>query len=398
MVNVEEDNLHGVIVSSLQLLECCAGVVAFGAFSRFCDESSDEATSVPKREEAYALDQPRSAAKNTHRSSRDFDGKPNRMSFEAEEHGGSHSFANVRNDYQDGDHKKRGGTKQQQPVGIETTESAVALSEKRGKGVREAGTKSPLHKVRPGRHFGEDAHAHAHTHLASSREHGQHERGAPHDRDADKGQGSMHLNSPGAEQNDQHGGTQSQHLQMRGEERMSREEEQRRPSALGAHLHIVTQENQGEKHTNPPHTPKALNDSHQTQQSTPYTTTTNTSHHTTPHTTPHTVNTPSRPHPADSPHASIAHRQAISHTQSKVHATSPSHSPGQMRKTLYYEGGAGVQPPPAGHSAEAMAEAELQQQSDARVGDKSIKLSEIHKLAQSFASGEWKHGLFDDCL
>ena len=68
MVNVEEDNLHGVIVSSLQLLECCAGVVAFGAFSRFCDESSDEATSVPKREEAYALDQPRSAAKNTHRS------------------------------------------------------------------------------------------------------------------------------------------------------------------------------------------------------------------------------------------------------------------------------------------------------------------------------------------
>ena len=110
----------------------------------------------------------------------------------------------------------------------------------------------------------------------------------PHDRDTDKGQGSMHLNSPGAEQNDQHGGTQSQHLQMRGEERMSREEEQRRPSALGAHLHIVTQENQGEKHTNPPHTPKALNDSHQTQQSTPYTTTTNTSHHTTPHTTPHT--------------------------------------------------------------------------------------------------------------
>ena len=82
-----------------------------------------------------------------------------------------------------------------------------------------------------------------------------------------------------------------------------------------------------------------------------------------------------------------------------MHAASPSHGPEQTHTTRYYEGGAGVQPPTAGRSADAIAsqflgiEAELEQQSDVRDGDKSVKLSAIHNLAQSFASGECDRNL-----
>jgi len=416
LMDVDEDDQHGVILSSLQLLECCAGVVAFATFSLFCEESSNDSATVPKREASYALDPLRSAAENAHKSSSNSDGRTNPMGFEADQRGRSQSFTNIHSHQDEDPKEKRGDNKQQQSVPLETKTNGAVISEgKDAGGGKGAGREPSPYKLRPVRHLGEDAHAL--THL----EQGQRKRDATRDTDTDKGQESMHVNYPTEKRNDQKGGKRNMHQsgkredsgngryhEMREKERMpGEEEEQMRPSGPATDVHIIMPENQGSEHTNPHHRArKALNDSNHTQHSNPDTTT-HTTTRTTPHNTPFTTthhtplkgNTPHRTQHLDSPQASIADRHEISHIRTQQHANSPSHGPEQTHTTRYYEGGAGVQPPPAGRSADAIAsqflgiEAELEQQSDVRDGDKSVKLSAIHNLAQSFASGECDRSL-----
>jgi hypothetical protein len=388
LVDVEEDDLHGVILSSLQLLECCAGVFAFATFSRFCEESSSDSSTVPKREASYVLDPLRSAAENVHKSSSNSDGRTNPMSFEADQRGSSQSFTNIDSHQDEDPEEKMGDIKQQQPVPLETKKDGAVISEgKEAEGGKGTGKESSNYKLRPLRHLGEDAHAL--THLKQ----GQHKRDATRDTDTDNGQESMHVNFPTAKGNDQKGGKRNMHpsgkredsgngryREMREKERMPGEEEdQMRPSGPATDVHIIMSENRGSEHTNPHHRArKALNDRTHTQHSNPDTTT-HITHHTTPHTTPYTTphhtplkgNTPHRTQHLDSPQASIRRHHLRS----------------------------GVKPPPAGRSADAIAsqflriEAEFEQQSDVRDGDKSVKLSAIHNLAQSFASGECDRNL-----